>query len=122
MDPTRQFCTFHLGDMLLGVEVEEVQEVLRFQETTAVPRASALVQGLINLRGNIVTAINLRQRFGMPLPTEGWHPMNVVLFTDGEAVSLLVDEIGDVVEVGEEEFEPAPETLRSGARELVRGV
>jgi purine-binding chemotaxis protein CheW len=119
---SRQFATFYLADLFLGVEVERVQEVLRFQEMTPVPLASSVVEGLINLRGQIVTAIDLRRRFGLAERPGDEKPMNVVLRTDDNPVSLLVDEIGDVLEIGDETFEAPPETIRGAARELIRGV
>jgi purine-binding chemotaxis protein CheW len=122
MSETRQYCTFHLADMVFGVEVLHVQEVLRYQVMTPVPLAPPTVRGLINLRGQIVTAIDLRTRLGMaPLPVDR-NPMNVVIRTEEGAVSLLVDEIGDVVEVEEAAFERPPENLRGPARELTEGV
>jgi len=118
----RQFSTFFLHNLYLGVEVLKVQELIRLQEMTRVPLASRVVRGLINLRGQIVTAIDLRRQFGMPDLDPEKDPMNVVVRTDEGAVSLLVDEIGDVVEVDEQQFEPAPDTVRGRARELVTGV
>jgi purine-binding chemotaxis protein CheW len=118
----RQFATFHLGELFLGVEVEKVQEVLRYQDMTPVPLASPVVRGLINLRGQIVTAIDLRRRFQLDERPEGERPMNVVLRAEDTLVSLLVDEIGDVLHIGEERFEAAPETLHGPARDLIRGV
>lgn len=118
----RQFATFYLADLLFGVEVEKVQEVLRYQEMTPVPLASSVVEGLINLRGQIVTAIDLRRRLDLEERPAGQQPMNVVLRTDDNPVSLLVDEIGDVVQIGDELFEAPPETIRGAARELIRGV
>ena len=118
----RQFSTFFLHNLYLGVEVLKVQELIRLQEMTRVPLASPVVRGLINLRGQIVTAIDLRRQFGAPDLEPGRDPMNVVVRTDEGAVSLLVDEIGDVVEVDEQQFERAPDTLRGRARELVTGV
>jgi purine-binding chemotaxis protein CheW len=118
----RQFCTFHLGNLFLGIEVLLVQEVIRAQAMTRVPLAARAVRGLINLRGQIVTAIDLRERLGLP-PLEGDRaPMNVVVRTDEGAVSLLVDEIGDVLEVAEADYEDPPGTLDPAARELIRGV
>ena len=117
-----QFSTFFLRDLYLGVEVLKVQELIRFQEMTRVPLASDVVRGLINLRGQIVTAIDLRRQFGMAPLEPGRDPMNVVVRTEEGAVSLLVDEIGDVVDVDEQQFERAPDTLRGRARELVTGV
>jgi purine-binding chemotaxis protein CheW len=66
MNETRQYCTFHLDGLFFGVEVSQVQEVLRYQDMTRVPLAPPMVRGLINLRGQIVTAFDLRQRLGMP--------------------------------------------------------
>jgi len=119
---TQQFCTFFLKDQFFGVPVQQVQEVIRYQEMTRVPLVPPVIRGLINLRGQIVMAVDLRRRFGMEERLESELPMNVVVRTDDGAVSFLVDEIGDVLEVGEDSFESPPETLRGPARELVQGV
>src|SRR5688572_22318959 len=122
MTDSKQFCTFFLNGLFFGVEVLKVQEVIRYQTMTPVPLASRTIQGLINLRGQIVTAIDLRHRLELPPRTGEELPMNVVVRTDEGAVSLLVDEIGDVVEIQDDIFERPPETLRGVARELVTGV
>lgn len=122
MAKNQQFCTFHLGDLFLAVEVSRVQEVLRYQDMTNVPLTSPIIEGLINLRGQIVTAIDLRRRLGLPDRPAGQRPMNVVVRTEDGIVSLLVDEIGDVLEVQEDRFESSPTTLRGVARQLTRGV
>jgi len=122
MAKTQQFCTFSVTDQFFGVPVEQVQEVIRYQELTRVPLAPAAIRGLINLRGQIVMAVDLRRRFGMPERPESQLPLNVVVRTDDGAVSFLVDEIGDVLEADNENFEQPPETLRGDAREMVRGV
>ena len=122
MSDQRQYCTFFLDGHYFGIDVLEVQEVIRSQEMTRVPLAPAVVRGLINLRGQIVTAIDLRRRLDMPDRPEGELPVNVVVRTDDGALSLLVDEIGDVLQVPEEAFERPPETLRGTARELIRGA
>ncbi|GJL78038.1 MAG: chemotaxis protein CheW [Nitrospinaceae bacterium] len=122
MADTKQFCTFYLGDLFFGVEVENVQEVFRYQDMTNVPLAPAAVRGLINLRGQIITAIDLRCRLQMEDWAEGKLPMNVVVRTEEGVVSLLVDEIADVLEVPEDDFERPPETINEITRELVRGV
>jgi purine-binding chemotaxis protein CheW len=119
---TQQFCTFFLKDHFLGVPVEQVQEVIRYQEMTRVPLGPQVIRGLINLRGQIVMAVDLRRRFGMEERLESQLPMNVVVRTDDGAVSFLVDEIGDVLEANEDSFERPPETLQGPSRELVRGV
>lgn len=117
-----QYATFVLDDLYFGVEVLKVQEVIRYQAMTRVPLAPSVVQGLINLRGQIVTAIDLRRRLGLPARPEGELPMNVVVRTEEGVVSLLVDEIGDVVEVSPGQFERAPDTVTGPAREVVTGV
>lgn len=122
MSQPRQLCTFYLEHLLFGVEVEKVQEVIRYQEMTRIPLSPAVVAGLINLRGQIVTAINLREQLHLPSRQGEELPMNVVIRRDDGPISLLVDEIGDVVEVDEELFEPAPHTLHSESREFIRGV
>ena len=107
---------------MFGVEVLDVQEVLRYQDLTQVPLAPKEVQGLINLRGQIISAIDLRCRLGLPPREEGIQPMNVVIRTNNEVVSFLVDSIGDVLDVDEGTFEIAPDTVDIAARELVSGV
>src|SRR5438132_562711 len=105
MTGRKQFATFFLESLFLGVEVLKVQEVIRYQEMTRVPLAPAMIQGLINLRGQIVTAIDLRRRLQLPPRTDGRLPMNVVVRTDDGPVSLLVDSIGDVVELQDDAYE-----------------
>ena len=122
MNSNQQFCTFFLDGLFFGVEVEKVQEVIRHQHTTRGPLAPQVVGGLINLRGQIVTAVDLRRRLELPERDRALAPMNVVVRTDEGAVSLLVDEIGDVVEVKESDFEDPPDTLSGVARELIRGA
>lgn len=122
MTVAQQYCTFFLDDLFFGVEVQRVQEVIRYQEMTRVPLASRVVSGLINLRGQIVTAVDLRRRLGLPDRAADRLPMNVVVRSDEGVVSLLVDEIGDVQEVAAELFEHTPETLRGEARSLIRGA
>ncbi len=122
-DGTQLYCTFELDGYQFGIGVERVHEVLRSQPTTRVPLAHSLIRGLINLRGEIVTAVDLRKRFGMPPRDDGQIAMNVVVRSStGEALALLVDEIGDVVEVERHRVEPPPATLRGTTRELVDHV
>ena len=118
----QQFCTFYLDSYYFGVEVEKVQEVFRYQEMTRVPPAPRVVQGLINLRGQIIPALDLRHRLEMNEREEGQLPMNVVVRTPDGAVSLLVDEISDVLEASPKDFEPPPDNIKGVTRDLVRGV
>jgi purine-binding chemotaxis protein CheW len=122
MTSAPQFCTFFLDGLYFGVEVERVQEVIRYQEMTRVPLASRMIAGLINLRGQIVTAIDLRQRLGISERRGPKQPMNVIVREGESVVSLLVDEIGDVIAVDPTAFENPPETLRGPARDLVLGA
>jgi purine-binding chemotaxis protein CheW len=117
-----QFATFFVADRFFGVDVLRVQEVLCFQQMTCVPGAFEVVEGLINLRGQIVTAIDMRRRLRLPPRPEGQTPMNMVVRTEGGAVSLLVDEIGDVLDVEAATYERPPENLDAAARRLVSGV
>ena len=119
---TRQFTTFYLEGHYFGIEVQKVQEVIRYQEMTSVPLAPPEIRGLINLRGQIVTAMDLRRRLEMPDRPADQLPMNVVVRTPDGSVSLLVDEIGDVIEVEDERFEQPPDTLQGVARSLIRGA
>lgn len=116
------FCTFYLDKLLFGIPLTNVQEVMRHHDLTRVPLSPSVVSGLINLRGQIVTAIDLRQQLDFPAHEEGKPPMNVVVRNDEGAVTLLVDEIGDVVEVDEGDFEPPPATLQGKVRSVILGV
>jgi purine-binding chemotaxis protein CheW len=122
MVQNEQLCTFFLDGHFFGVPVQQVQEVIRYQEMTRVPMVTPIIRGLINLRGQIVTAIDLRRRLSMTERPAGQLPMNVVVRTGEGAFSLLVDEIGDVIEVEENTFERPPEMLQGMAREMIRGV
>jgi len=118
----KQFSTFVVDQLLFGVRVEKVQEVIRYQEMTRVPLAPPVVKGLINLRGQIVTAIDLRRRLGLKERAATDLPMNVVIRHEDGAVSFLVDEIGDVLEVEEDSFEVPPGTVVGEMKELIQGV
>src|ERR1700690_2546463 len=117
-----QYCTFYLAGHYFGLDVLKVQEIIRYQEMTRVPLAPPVVRGLINLRGQIVTAIDLRRRLELSDRPSDQLPLNVVVQTDDGAVSLLVDEIGDVLEVPENLFERPPGTLPGATRDLIRGA
>ena len=122
MSEPKQYCTFFLDGLFFGVNVLGVQEVIKFQSMTQVPLASRVVSGLINLRGQIVTAIDLRRRLELGEREEDIPPMNVVVRTDDGPVSLLVDDIGDVLEVSDETFESPPPTMNGVAKDLITGV
>lgn len=123
------FCTFFLNKIYFGIDVQHVQEVIRYQEMTRVPLAPPDICGLINLRGQIVTVIDLRCRLEMSessflsLPdSDEQIAFNVVVRTDSEVVSLLVDDVGDILEVTQDNFEPPPATLKGRVRQLLQGA
>ena len=119
---TIQYSTFYVGDLLFGIDVMQVQEVIRYQSMTSVPLAPSVVRGLINLRGQIVTAIDLRKRMNMRPLGEEHLPLNIVVRTSEGVVSLLVDQIGDVLAVDESSREEPPRTLPEEQKNLIEAV
>jgi purine-binding chemotaxis protein CheW len=117
-----QFSTFFVADLYFGVDVLHVQEVLRSQHMTSVPQAPGVIEGLINLRGQIVTAIDMRRRLLLPPNAADRASMNMVVRTADGAVSLMVDEIGDVLDMDASTYERPPDNLAPAARDLIRGV
>lgn len=117
-----QLATFLVDDLYFGIDVLSVQEVMQEQEMTRVPLAPPVVEGLINLRGQIVTALDVRRRLGLPERPAGQLPMSMVIRTQDCLVSLLVDEIGEVVGIDPSSFEPAPGHVEAGIRDLTQGV
>src|SRR5580692_3711281 len=117
-----QLSTFFVADLFFGVDVLRVQELLRFQEMTRVPLAPEVIEGLINLRGQIVTAVDMRRRLKLTARRAGETPMNMVVRSGDGAVSLLVDEIGDVIEVNRDCYEATPVNMPAEQREMIEGV
>ena len=113
---------FGVGGRMCALELDTVREIVPFRRTTRLPGAPSFVTGLINLRGQIVMAIDLRRRLGLPRRADGALPINVVIRTSEGGVSLLVDEIGEVIEVSESSFEAPPDTLRGAVRSMILGV
>ena len=119
---SRQFATFEVAGQLFGVEVHTVQEVLSYSEYTPVPLAPPAIGGLFNLRGQVIAAVDLRVQLGLPRKALQGQVMNVILRGDGEPVSLVVDRIGEVVDLDDDAFEGPPDTLSGPTRELVTGT
>ena len=118
---SRQFSTFYVAGRLYGIDVTRVQEVVRPMHITPIPLAPEYVVGLINLRGQVTTAIGLRELFGIEVsPSQAF--MNVVCRIDGSLISLQADEIGDVVEVMERDFELTPQTVPTEVRQFMSGI
>jgi purine-binding chemotaxis protein CheW len=113
--------TFYVGNEYYGIEVMKVQEVTGTPVVVPVPLAPNFVRGLINLRGQLATALGLRELFGAA-EAQVNQQMSVVCRMDGNLVSLIVDQIGDVVEVEGRIFEDPPDTLPPGIRKYVKGI
>lgn len=117
-----QYVSFWIGDQLLGVPVKAVQEVLNPQPIARAPRARPEIAGLLNLRGQIVTAVNLRRRLGLPDLESDKEPLNVVVRHGGESFSLLVDDVGDVIDTSNQQLESMPPTMGGVWRSVTTGV
>ena len=117
-----QLCTFSLGDRLFALPVSEVREVVRGLEVTEVPLAPDVVRGLANLRGQIATAVDLRRRLEMEPRLDGVADVNIVVDVPEGLICLIVDDIGDVIDVPAASLTRPPDTLRPTLRELVKGI
>jgi purine-binding chemotaxis protein CheW len=117
-----QFATFYVDSLFFGIDVMQVQEVLRRQDLTPVPLASTVVEGLINLRGQIITAIDLRKRLNLSKRASDAPCMNIIIQTEEGPLSLVVDKVGDVIDLLEEDMEQTPSTLTKEQRAVVQGV
>lgn len=116
-----QLSSFVVGRYLFGVDVALVQEIMRVRSITPVPLSVPQIAGLINLRGEVLTAVDLRIRFGLPVDSTR-NPINIVVRVDDEPVSLLVDAIDGVVEVSDLPFETTPSTVDEETRALITGA
>lgn len=116
-----QYSTFYVADRLYGIDVTKVQEIVRPMPITSIPLAPDYVRGLINLRGQVATAIGLRELFGITEDPPSDF-MNVVCKIDGSLISLHVDQIADVMYVKEENFETTPQTIPPKVRQFMDGV
>lgn len=118
----RQLCTFSLDEFLFGVGIDNVHEVIRNQPITRIPLAPPDIVGLISLRGQIITSIDLRLRLELPPHPPGKLPVNLIVKHLGQAASLLVDRVEDVLTVDDDLLEPPPGTLKGVGHELIRGA
>jgi purine-binding chemotaxis protein CheW len=116
-----QLCGFKIGNGFYAISVLDVQEVIKSQTLTHVPSAPEYVKGLINLRGQIVTAISLRSLFGLG-DDHAEEYMNIIVRSGDSLYSLMVDEILDVIDVEDSAFENTPETLDNKLRQFISGV
>lgn len=117
-----QLATFFLQDELFGVDALNVQEILTYQEITTVPLAPDYVKGLINLRGQIVTVIDLRRRLGFTPLADETTGMNLIVNSNEGLMSLLVDQIGNVLDLQRDHLKPPPGTIRGVAVHYIQSV
>jgi len=122
MAANRKYATFYLNGISFGVPVEKVQEVMEFHEITAVPLAPSVLPGIINLRGQILTTMNLKARLNLPEEENAATPMMIVVRTSEGPMNLVVDRIGNVLDVDPEQFEKPTETLKPGVRAVTTHV
>jgi purine-binding chemotaxis protein CheW len=119
---TRQYATFRVADFFFGIEVLKVQELIRQQAMSAVPLAPSAIEGLINLRGQIVIAIDTRRSLGLPAAGGEDERVNIVIKSGDSVMSLLVDEICDVIAVPVSAYAPVPDNMPAAQRELIECV
>jgi purine-binding chemotaxis protein CheW len=116
-----QFSTFWVDDRLYGVNIKMVQEITKSMNVTQVPLAPGFIKGLINLRGQIATAVGLRELFEIA-QNSGSGKINVVCKSEAYLLALVVDEVGDVLELEDNLFERTPETVSMGVSRFMSGV
>jgi purine-binding chemotaxis protein CheW len=119
---TKDFSTFEVDGQLLGINVLDVQDVLNPMEIANVPLAGSEVAGLLNLRGRIVTAIDMRQKLGLSAFENRSKCMSIVVEKNQELYSLIVDKVGDVISIPDNQFEQNPPNLKPVWAELASGV
>lgn len=119
---TNDFLTIFIGGQLFGIPILQVQDVLGQQKVTRIPLAPPQVSGALNLRGRIVTAIDVRSCLGLEETENNSKKMSVVVENDHELYSLTIDQVGDVLSLYEEDYESTPATLDPTWRSVSLGV
>ena len=121
-DSIIQWVTFHLENEKYGIKVMQVQEVLRMTEIAPVPGAPHYVLGIINLRGNVVTVVDTRRRFGLPDAESDDETRIVIIESDNNVVGILVDSVAEVVDLRTSEIETAPNVGNDESSKYIQGV
>lgn len=117
-----QFATFYVGDLLLGVDIRFVQEINRQLDITPVPNAPRHVRGVINLRGEVATVIDLRTVLGLPAAEESRDTRNLIVHSQGEAIGLWVDRISDILAVRPDQISDPPSNVDGVEGKFFLGV
>ena len=121
-DPITQWVTFFLDNEKYGIKVMQVQEVLRMTDIAPVPGAPSFVLGIINLRGNVVTVIDTRRRFGLPETEADDLTRIVIIESENQVVGILVDSVAEVVDLRASEIEAAPNVGNDESSKYIQGV
>ena len=121
-DVLLRWVTFHLDGETYGIAVEQVREVLRVTEIAPVPGAPGYVMGIINLRGNVVTVIDSRNRFGLKSADITDQSRVVIIEVSGQEVGMLVDSVAEVVDLPNSSIEPAPNVGNDETSKFIQGV
>jgi purine-binding chemotaxis protein CheW len=121
-DPIIQWVTYRLGGETYGINVMQVQEVLRYTEIAPVPGASPHVIGIINLRGSVVTVIDTRMRFGLPPAEITEHTRIVIIETQSHVIGIMVDSVAEVVYLRQSEIDMAPNVGNDESARFIQGV
>lgn len=116
------FVTMKVADQMFGVPVLLVRDILAVQPLTRIPLASPEIAGVLNLRGRVITAIDMRRRLGLPPCDPGARTMSVVVERSGELYSLIVDSVGEVISLSGEIFKETPATVNPRWRGFCNGV
>lgn len=119
---TTQLVTVKVGSQLFGIPVLDIEDIIGPQNVTQIPRASRIIEGALNLRGRIVTAIDMRRRLGLGGEGPRGAHMNVVIERNGDLYSLVVDEVGEVLSLEDSALEPHPPTMAVATREVSSGI
>ncbi len=121
-DPELQWVTFRLKDEVYGIDVMQVKEVLRYTEIAPVPGAPGYVLGIINLRGNVVTVVDMRERFGLPTCEQTDQTRIIVIEVDEHVVGVMVDAVAEVVYLRRSEIETAANIANEESARFIQGV
>ena len=118
----QQYATFYVASLLLGVDIRQVQEINRQLDFTAVPQAPKHVRGVINLRGEVTTVMDLRKILGLEPADVTRDSRNLIVNSDGESIGFLVDRISDILTLRDDEISPAPTNIKGVQGKYFLGV
>ena len=122
MSTLADFVTFYVGDHYFGISVADVLELKRNMDITPVPKSSKIVRGVTNLRGQLVAAIDMRERLKLDTNVSKQESLSIILQCDSYLIAILVDDVGEILSLEADHFEPPPANFSKAAKELIMGV